>query len=144
MPRPTGPQFVTLYRGLEGVSPDMLDKGQMGMHWTPKYDVARSYANAENSYSNEDFDEHGGVVVEAKVHKRHIIEPGSEEWEKVAGRSGVFDRDESGWGSWEQEHSIRPGAPVHVTQLRHLHPEGGSTDISRKDMSLSELRKYRA
>ena len=130
-------RFVTLYRGLGGVSPDTVDVHQLGMHWTPNYDVASNYANV-------DIEGDEGTLIEAKIHKRHIIPENSEEWEKAAGRSGVFSKDEAGWGSWEQEHTIRSGAPVHVTQMTHFPLAGGSRDIARKDIPFSQLRKYRA
>ena len=50
MPTPTGPQFVTLYRGLAGVShPDELDPELIGPHWTHKKERAEEFAGPSGS-----------------------------------------------------------------------------------------------
>ena len=135
MPKPTGQQFVQLYRGLEQASPDTLDAHQMGPHWTTDYGVARTFAGWDSGV--------GGTVVGALVHKRHIIPEGTPEHDDAKYKWAVSGSDEA-WGSWEKEHTVRPGSPIHVTEIKHVPEEGGSTTIERKDIPLGRLRKFRA
>lgn len=136
MPTPTGPQFIQLYRGLEGVSPETLDTHQMGSHWTTDRDVARNFSGA-------DWEGTQGTIVSAKVHKRHIIPEGTEEHDSAMSRTGVMPSDEP-WGRYEKEHTVRSGAPLHITEIQHLPEEGGSMTTERKDMSIKDLRRFRA
>lgn len=136
MPRPNGPQFIQLYRGLQEATPETLDKHRMGPHWTTDYDVARDFAGV-------DWEGSPGTIVGAKVHRRHIIEEGSQEWENVKDRWGVIGSDDPR-GRYESERTVRPGAMIHVTEITHFPEEGESRTVKRQDMKLGELRKFRA
>ena len=136
MPKPTGPQFVQLYRGLEGVTPETLDVHQMGPHWTTDPGVAYHF-------SGTNYEDTEGTVVGALVHKRHIIPVGSQEHDNIRDRWGIADADEP-LGRVEKEHTVRLGAPLHVTEITHIPEDYNVTTTHRKDMSLSDLRKFRA
>lgn len=133
MPKPNGPQFIQLYRGLAGVSPETLDKGSLGRHWSSNRWVAESFGT--------DAMEEGepATVIGALVHKRHIIPEGTEEWDNEAGRYGAEGED-----SPESEYTVRRGAPVHITSITHYKDADDHEMRFRQDMNLKELRKYRA
>lgn len=131
-----GKQFVQLYRGLEGITPSTLDAHQMGPHWTTDYDVARNFAGV-------DWEDTEGTIVGAKVHKKHIIPVGSQEHDNIKDRWGIADSDEP-LGRLEKEHTVRSGAPIHITEITHIPNEGSSKVTDRSSMSVSQLRKFRA
>lgn len=114
-----GNQFVTLYRGLMGVSPEEVGQKGLGSHWTADPHVAYGFATDEfagvDDPEREDVDMTPGTVIQAKVHKRHIIDPESEEGEGWVDFHGVL-----GPGHYEQEHTVRPGAIVHVQKMSHV------------------------
>lgn len=133
MPRPTGQQFIQLYRGLAGVSPETLDKGRLGRHWSSNQWVAESFGTDGLG------DDEPSMVIGALVHKRHIIPEGTEEWDEEAGRYDAYGED-----SPESEYTVRPGAPVHITGITHYPDANREENTWRSDLPLSELRKYRA
>ena len=62
MPKPTGPQFTTLYRGLQDVShPDEIDPELIGPHWTHTKEKAEYFAGES------------GSTVTAQVPNEHIM-----------------------------------------------------------------------
>lgn len=136
MPRPTGQQFIQLYRGLEGVSPETLDVHRMGPHWTTDPSVAYRF-------SGTDYEDTEGTVVGALVHKRHIIPVDTPEHDEAMSRWGVADPDEP-LGRLEKEHTVRSGAPLHITEITHIPEDYNMVTRERKDMSLRELRRFRA
>jgi len=108
----------------------------MGPHWTTDKDVAFRF-------SGTDYEDTQGTVVGALVHKRHIIPVGTEEHEKAMRYWGVADPDEP-LGKLEQEHTVRLGAPLHITEITHIPEDYNITTRERKDMALKELRKFKA
>lgn len=119
-----GNQFVTLYRGLVGVTPEEVGQKNLGAHWSVDPNVAYRFA------TDEFFNVDDGTVIQAKVHKRHIVDPESEGW--------------GGWGDGldefgnEQEHTVHPGAIVHVEQMRHV------TDYGERLVTPKSRRGWRA
>lgn len=122
MPKPSGPQFIQLYRGLHGVTPEDVETKQIGPHWTPDFNVAYNFATYRDVDGNPHWDalEYddmplSGTVVEALVHRRHIIDPESEEGHDWQMGEAVL------WpGHPEQERTVRPGATVHVQKMHHF------------------------
>jgi hypothetical protein len=127
MPRPTGQQWVRLYRGLHESTPETVSTKQIGPHWTPDFNIAYNFATYRNTEgyplhdASDDDIPLAGTVVEALVHRRHIIDPESEE-----GRG--WQEGEAVFGSWhpEQERTVRPGATVHVQSLHHFDDDKGT------------------
>jgi len=133
MPRPTGEQFIQLYRGLAYTSPENMDTRRLGRHWSSNRWVAEAFGNDDIPKNTS------SVVIGALVHKRHIIPEGTEEWSNEAERYGAEGAD-----SPESEYTVRKGAPVHITSITHYPNSTDEEHTFRKDMSLRELRKYRA
>ena len=131
-----GNQFVEVFRGLYGVSPETLDKENLGRHWSTNPYVAKSFASDWGDGSD---DPTPSVLISGVVRQKNIIPYGTEEWDNEAGDYGV-DID-----GFEAEQTIRPGSRVHVTGITH-YPDDTSEKqhISRDQMSFKELRKYRA
>jgi hypothetical protein len=132
MPKPTGPQFVTLYRGLSNVSPDEVKTTDVGPHWSRSHEVAYNFATDRDVEGwphddgivgdMDDVNSRYGTVIEAKVHRRHIIDPESQEGQDWQGFAAVQHS-----GSQEQESTVRPGAPVHVLRM-HLYDEDNANN----------------
>jgi hypothetical protein len=120
-----GDQFVTLYRGLVGTTPEEVEqvkaKGKpLGIHWTKNPNVAYNFAvgNTPSGYPDNDVLEvydPEGVVIAAKVHKRHILDPDSSEWSDYSDAYSIF-----GPNSDEEESTLRKGAIVHVEKMSHV------------------------
>lgn len=119
MPRPTGPQFVTLYRGLAGIShPSELDPELIGPHWTHSRDAAEMFAGEE------------GSVVEAQIPKKHILYSGQS---KKSHRD--FDELKYSYPPYavmphegqEEETFVRPNISVNITSMR-THPKNPIRD----------------
>lgn len=129
MPAPTGNQWIRLYRGLNAVKPEEVNTQELGPHWTPDPNIAYNFATYRDTEGTPHWDAHydedtpeamAGTVVEALVHRRHIVDPESEEgqgWqlEAVLGR-----------GHPEQEHTVRPGSLVHVEKMHYFDDDNDS------------------
>lgn len=144
MPKPTGPQFVTLYRGLVNVTPGEVKAAQVGPHWSRSPEVAYNFAMDRDvegfSHEDEGIRDEGtrfGTVVEAKIHRRHIIDPNSEEGRGWAEGDAVFGQDHP-----EQERTVRPNAPVHVLKMHHFDDVDPSKDTTIVNNPLK--KRYRA
>lgn len=116
MAKPTGPQWLHLYRGISEVEPDHIDTSHVGEHWTTNPSVAESFAT-----DGFDTGEPSGTVVEALIHRRHVIDPSSEEHRYWKEHHGVMSPD-----SPEQEKTIRTGALVHIQRFHHINKETGA------------------
>lgn len=121
MPRPTGSQFVRLYRGLHRTSPEGIENQptDIGSHWTSQEGIAYDFATIRNfgdqQFRDDDYTLTGkGTIVEALVHKRNIIDPNSKEWNRTWSGS-VFEPTHP-----EKETTVRPGAPVHIQRFHHV------------------------
>lgn len=114
----TNPRFRTVYRGLSGVTPDDIDTSNVGPHWSADPGVAWNFALNRDTEGNVHWDEDGepqhGTIVSAFVHKRHIVNPGTDEYRDWSEGENVLGPD-----STEREHTVRPGAPVYVQQVVH-------------------------
>ena len=114
-----------MYRGV-AAHPEHLDPN-LGSHWTPDYNVAYNFATSRDfegylPESDEEWDDPGKVtILEADVHKRHIIDPNSEEYENWRDMMGVLGPE-----SHEQEHTVRPGAPVHLRSITEVDDRAGT------------------
>ncbi len=123
MPRPNGPQWVRLYRGLHATTPEHLQSANLrgiGSHWSASPDVAYNFATGRDlsgtfHYQDEDDVPASGTVVEALVHPRHIIDPNSDEGQEWQMGESVFGPEHS-----EQERTVRPDATVHVQSLHYF------------------------
>lgn len=123
MPRPTGQQWVRLYRGLAQTTPEQINRKEIGNHWSVSPDVAYNFAtnrDAEGWAHDEYFDDMedyspSGTIVEALVHRRHIIDPNSEEGDDWASMHSVFGPEHS-----EQERTVRPDATIHIQKLHYV------------------------
>lgn len=122
--------YVKLYRGLANAKPEDVSTGRglddpeypgvhdsVGIHWTPDFEVAKNFA------TNRDYGGPGkrpvdeGVVVEAMVHKRHLIDYNSDEGQRYASAYQIEEPDENGD---ENETTVRRRAPVLITKKHHL------------------------
>jgi hypothetical protein len=94
-------KYVRLHRGFGGVQHNEVDTSNLGVHWVGDDDAgwADHFAGLN--------DDVVGTVLTGLVHKRHIMEPGSEEHEEWSN---------TGEGSYEAENEVplRPGTPVHI------------------------------
>ena len=122
MPKPIGPQWVRLYRGLHATDPEHIERHPTGVgpHWSASPDVAYNFATGRDFSGMPQYDETDdvpmmGTVIEALVHPRHIIDPNSDEGEEWQMGEAVFGPDHS-----EQERTVRPGAPIHIQALHHF------------------------
>jgi len=101
-----------------------LNRRQMGIHWTQSHESAYNFATdrdpegwAHESYGDEgDEGEPFGVVMSARVHPRHVLEPGSQEHEDYSMMNAIL-----GEGHPEQETTVRGGARVHSRQMHFYH-----------------------
>lgn len=124
MPAPTGKQWIRLYRGLHATDPEHIENNPKGIgpHWSKSPDVAYNFATYRDfsGTPHHDWDDDdpiplAGTVIEALVHRRHIIDPDSDEGQDWQHGEAVFGPDHS-----EQERTVRPGATVHVQALHHF------------------------
>lgn len=120
-------QFVTLYRGLNRVRPEEISQRGLGSHWTPDLSVASHFAFGSHSDYESSGEPEQGTIVEAKVHKRHIIQPESEEWQGWNEGEQVFGPEHP-----EQEHTVRPGGIVHVTNMWDVGEDENYRNIERQ------------
>lgn len=127
-----GKQFIEVFRGFAGVSPNQLDAGRLGRHWSTNRAVAESFANDAVG------PDESSTVVSALVRAKHVIPHDTEEWDTEAGRYGAD------YGDVEGERTIRPGSRVHVTGITHYPNATEEEHTFRDQMSLKDLRKYRA
>ena len=101
-----------------------LNRKQMGIHWTQSHSSAFNFATdrdpegwAHESWGDdEDEGEPFGVVLSARVHPRHVLQPGTEEHESYAGMNAIL-----GEGHPEQETTVRADARVHARQAHFYH-----------------------
>lgn len=116
-----GDQFITLYRGLRGVShPDEIDPELIGPHWTHSPEVAEDFAG-----------KHGSIVT-AQVPSKHIMYNGRT-GEQHPDFHGNYHNDFSALyrvmpeEQQEKETFVRPGVPVRIVSMR-THPENPIRD----------------
>lgn len=108
-------RYVRLHRGFAGMHHDEVDTEALGHHWVGDSSAQQADRFATNYHEDGgEMDDRKGTVLTGLVHKRHIMEPGSEEHDHWANH---------GEGSVESENEVplRPGTPVHII---------GATDFS--------------
>lgn len=135
------PQFRTLYRGLWNVKPEDIGQRELGSHWTSDPSVALHFAqgsHADYASPDEEMVEQG-TVIEAKVHKRHIVDPNSEEWEGWNMADQVFGPE-----SHEKEHTVRPGGIVHVTNMWDVDTDPETWKPKERQVKPTQKRGWRA
>lgn len=125
MPRPTGKQWVRLYRGLhEGKDNDPLyvddfvedsQNRPVGIHWSSSPAVARTFAR-HGALEYRPGEETDGLLIQAVVHRRHII--GQDD--PTAIDAGVYPEWHPG-AQREREVTLRPGAPIHVQKVEQTY-----------------------
>jgi hypothetical protein len=116
-------RYVRLHRGFAGMHHDKVDSTQLGHHWVGDSDshVADRFAE-QLLYDTYDDDSSGkGTVLVGLVHKRHILKPGSPEWEENINEGHGADQSEN-------EIPLAPGTPVHIVQATNINRTGGDTD----------------
>jgi hypothetical protein len=117
-------EFVTLYRGRNHYWWDPLDPKRglhgLGMHWTANPKIAGHFAVGGNDSDWDEKNEEGhtpmtagGHIIVAKVPKSGIIEPHTEEWNRLAGDHGIMTPEDS----VEEETTVRPGTPVELQRV---------------------------
>lgn len=109
---------MRLYRGLSEVSPDDVDTTWLGNHWTTDPKVARLFAT-----DGFDTGDERGTVVEALIHRRHVVPHGSSEWQQMSEYRPIYDDSHP-----EQEKTIRSGATVHLQKMTYVGRDEGSDE----------------
>jgi len=142
-----GAQFITLYRGFNDKARTDIDTENLGMHWTPNRETAFGFSLGIDPHEDDpnswEPESSKGTVLEARVHKRHVIQPGSEEHNALLKERAdkelpaIYTQynapDEH---AVEQEHTVRPGSPVHIVAA-HTVLDAGTGD------SKAHTRTYR-
>lgn len=117
MSKPHGEQWQKLYRGLLGVSPDQVNTKEVGPHWTTDPNIAMYFATGRDVQGNlhwnhEEEENLSGTMMEAMVHRRHIIDEASDEGREWSGGENVLGKN-----SIERERTVRPGAIIHPSRM---------------------------
>ena len=121
-------KYVRLHRGFAGMHHNQIDTTALGQHW-----VGDSTAHIADGFATDQFktgdvyndESHRGTVLVGFVHKRHIMEPDTEEYEKWAN---------TGYGAVasEEEVPLRPGTPVHLVNATNYRVSGRDTYVPFK------------
>jgi hypothetical protein len=115
MPAPKGPQFMTLYRGLAGVShPDELDPELIGPHWTHDKERAEQFAGPSGSVVTADVPVKD-IMYNGVTKKEHPDFYPNYHWQNSAVYRVMPDVD-------EEETFVRPGVPIRIKEMS-THPE---------------------
>lgn len=122
--------YVKLYRGLANTKPEDVSTGRglddpdypgvhdsVGIHWTPDFDIAKNFATNRDYGGPRKRPVDEGVVLEAMVHKRHLIDYNSDEGQRYASAYHIEEPDED---SDENETTVRRRAPVLIIKKHHL------------------------
>lgn len=109
-------RFIRVHRGFHGVTSDEVDTEQLGVHW-----VGDNNAGKADQFATDDYGDNNGTVLVGLVHKRHLMDPESEEYERVInyGEGAVES---------EQEIPLRPGTPVHLVHASDFYDDGNQSD----------------
>ncbi len=105
-----GKQFVRVYRGLNGVTPDKVRTEGVGPHWTTDRETAENFATLREETGSP------GTVLSGMVDKEHVIGVGSAEHSQWQRRQKVLDPE------IEHEVTVRPGSPVLVDGHEYIDP----------------------
>ena len=116
-------RYVRLHRGFAGLHHDEVDTTRLGHHW-----VGERTAHVADRFATERMDttkpvwpeQERGTVLVGLVHKRHMLKPGSPEWEENINEG-------HGAHEPEQEIPLRAGTPVHIVQATDFKQGGNDT-----------------
>lgn len=135
---------MRLYRGLHATSPEHIEKHYKGIgpHWSVDPNVAYNFATYRDAtgyphwdVGDEDPIPMAGTVIEALVHKRHIIDPESDEGQDWQHGEAVLGPE-----SHEQERTVRPNAVVHIQKMHYFDDDNDKY----RTVNPQKLRGYRA
>jgi hypothetical protein len=135
-PENVGQQFKTLYRGLAGIdAAKHVDFDNLGFHWTPKFDVANSFALSRegDTYFEREPKVLRGMIITAQVPHEHIIDPESEEGKDWQEGEAVYGRHHV-----EEEHTVRPGSPINVVGISKVR----SNDRTWTGFDEAEMKRF--
>ena len=145
-PDNVGKQFkdhVLVHRGIRHVGPSAA-KSDIGIHWSHDIDVARHFANPDNFSVSNDPEDNQGVVISALVHKDHIIKPHTVEWHDAQNWGNAMNNLIHEPDHWEEEATVRPGSPVHITAMQHDYAADADSDWKSRRMSYKTPRQGKA
>lgn len=118
-------KYVRLHRGFAGVHHDEVDTSNLGVHWVADDNAGQADRFATDQIGqleNRSWSENiKGTVLTGLVHKRHLMNPESEEYENVINMG-------EGAVESENETPLRPGTPVHLVQATDFNLDGDDTD----------------
>jgi len=149
--------YHTLYRGLHfgEIEPHNIDdfhknpqkymghEKNVGIHWTDNPDSAYNFATDRDpegwAHEGDPDEEQGhlhGVILEGRVHPRHIIDPESEEGQGYAMSDAILGHEHP-----ENEVTVRGDARVHVHKIHAIteHPETGENRWTTHNVSEHHL-----
>jgi len=145
-------QFVTVYRGRSRYwgweSPKTeKDLRGLGMHWTSDLGVARHFAGGWNDFDGEPdhktgkrSHELGGHVLYGRVHKQHIVDRGTPEWEWLSHNHAIIEDDGT---DTEKEITLRKQAPVEITGLEEVRNRPGATPRQANRYIIRKNRSFK-
>lgn len=91
-----------------------------GIHWSANPYIAHNFALAHEEDEDDETPYTHGVVLHARVAPHHVVPHGTDEWQRYADEHEIYGPDHS-----EDEHTIRSGAPLHITGVtatsRHMY-----------------------
>ena len=119
-------RYIRVHRGFSGVHHDEVDTSNLGVHWVTDTHArwADRFAtdrmgNLRDGESSPEYEK--GTAITGLVHKRHIMDPESDEHERWANAG-------DGAVEYENETPLRPGTPVHLVQATDFNLDGDDTD----------------
>jgi len=107
---------IRVFRGVAGVTPETFSSEEAGIHWSTDKSVATRFANPDFRL-NQGIDSDEGTVVEGRVHKDHVVQPGTEEHDHLASEHMIGEEYNS---AHEKEVTIRRGAPIQAVKSTHV------------------------
>lgn len=116
-------RYVRLHRGFAGKNHDEVHTDQLGHHWVGDSNrhIAERFATMRMDTTKPVWPEQErGTVLVGLVHKRHMLKPGTPEWE---------ENINEGHGAVESENEIplRAGTPVHIVDATDYKYDGTDT-----------------
>ena len=119
-------RYIRVHRGFSGMHHDEVDTEALGVHWVTDTHArwADRFATDRMGelHDGESYPEYEkGTAITGLVHKRHIMDPESDEHEQWANAG-------DGAVEYENETPLRPGTPVHLVQATDFNAYGDDTD----------------
>ena len=110
---------ITLYRGLNR-HPKDVDMDNLGVHWTPSFEVAKKFATAGMGLPNRVTDRSHGTIVQATFSRGDIVPEGSKGHIDFYEGGGGEGMGTYGHNSDEKEVTIRRGVTTDIDRVHHL------------------------